>query len=230
MFVVSSWDSIPNVFLLLFSHVTPSHGQLLVTSRASKQWWHRCLFLIWAFGVASPSEFGLMVLPVSCQMSLLLERQIERLERAIELSSDWLEIQYLMAELDQLKDLYEEPDVEAAWSLRFVSTAFASFGCRFLFGKPSLLDCSRDPVALNLCRSCLIACPVSFVINSFCRLFYVLWVLAFIWIISELANADVDNRETCLKTDNSIDCMHRLSNVDISFENNIVTVIDHWHS
>ena len=45
---------------------------------------------------------------------LLLERQIERLERAIELSSDWLEIQYLMAELDQLKDLYEEPDVEAA--------------------------------------------------------------------------------------------------------------------
>ena len=55
-----------------------------------------------------------MALPVSCQMSLLLERQIERLERAIELSSDWLEIQYLMAELDQLKDLYDEPDVEAA--------------------------------------------------------------------------------------------------------------------
>ena len=63
-------------------------------------------------------------------------------------------------------------------------------------------------------------------INSFCRLFYVLCVLAFIWIISELANADVDNRETCLKIDNSIDCMHRLSNVDISFENNIVAVID----
>ena len=143
-------------------------------------------------------------------MSLLLERQIERLERAIELSSDWLEIQYLMAELDQLKDLYEEPDVEAAWSWRFVSTAFASFGCRYLFGKPSWLDCSRDPVALNLCRSRLIDCPVSSVINSFCRLFCVLGVLAFIWIILELTNADVDNRETCLKIDNSIDCLHRL--------------------
>jgi hypothetical protein len=33
-------------------------------------------------------------------MSLLLERQIERLEGAIEISADWLEIQYLMAELD----------------------------------------------------------------------------------------------------------------------------------
>ena len=47
-------------------------------------------------------------------MSLLLKRQIERLETAIELSTDWLEIQYLMAELDQLKDLYEEPDDKAA--------------------------------------------------------------------------------------------------------------------
>ncbi len=47
-------------------------------------------------------------------MSLLLKRQIDRLETAIELSTDWLEIQYLMAELDQIKDLYEEPDVQAA--------------------------------------------------------------------------------------------------------------------
>lgn len=47
-------------------------------------------------------------------MSLLLKRQIERLETAIELSTDWLEIQYLMAELDQLKDLYQEPDAQAA--------------------------------------------------------------------------------------------------------------------
>ncbi|MDB4338156.1 hypothetical protein SynSYN20_01886 [Synechococcus sp. SYN20] len=47
-------------------------------------------------------------------MSLLLQRQIERLETAIELSTDWLEIHYLMAELDQLKHLYEEPDAEAA--------------------------------------------------------------------------------------------------------------------
>ena len=48
-------------------------------------------------------------------MSELLNRQIERLESAIELSKDWLEIQYLMAELDQLKDLYPELNVGAAW-------------------------------------------------------------------------------------------------------------------
>ena len=47
-------------------------------------------------------------------MSLLLKRQIERIETAIELSTDWLEIQYLIAELDQLKDMYEEPDAQAA--------------------------------------------------------------------------------------------------------------------
>ena len=47
-------------------------------------------------------------------MSLLQQRQIERLETAIEVSTDWLEIQYLMAELDQLKSLYEETDAEAA--------------------------------------------------------------------------------------------------------------------
>ena len=48
-------------------------------------------------------------------MSELLNRQIERLESAIELSKDWLEIQYLMAELNQLKDLYQELNVDAAW-------------------------------------------------------------------------------------------------------------------
>lgn len=47
-------------------------------------------------------------------MSLLQQRQIERLKTAIEVSTDWLEIQYLMAELDQLKSLYEEKDAEAA--------------------------------------------------------------------------------------------------------------------
>ena len=48
-------------------------------------------------------------------MSELLNLQIERLESAIELSKDWLEIQYLMAELNQLKDLYPELNVDAAW-------------------------------------------------------------------------------------------------------------------
>ena len=52
-------------------------------------------------------------------MSELLNRQIERLESAIELSKDWLEIQYLMAELDQLKDLYPELNVDAAWLVVF---------------------------------------------------------------------------------------------------------------
>ena len=47
-------------------------------------------------------------------MPELLKRQIDRLETAIELSTDWLEIQYLMVELDQLKALYEEMQSEAA--------------------------------------------------------------------------------------------------------------------
>ena len=47
-------------------------------------------------------------------MPELLKRQIERLETAIDLSSDWLEIQYLMAELDQLKALYDEKELDAA--------------------------------------------------------------------------------------------------------------------
>ena len=47
-------------------------------------------------------------------MTELLKRQIDRLETAIELSTDWLEIQYLMVELDQLKALYVEEESEAA--------------------------------------------------------------------------------------------------------------------
>ena len=47
-------------------------------------------------------------------MSELLKRQIDRLETAIDLSTDWLEIQYLMVELDQLKALYEDAESEAA--------------------------------------------------------------------------------------------------------------------
>ena len=47
-------------------------------------------------------------------MSELLKRQIDRLETAIDLSTDWLEIQYLMVELDQLKALYEDTNSDAA--------------------------------------------------------------------------------------------------------------------
>ena len=47
-------------------------------------------------------------------MPELLKRQIDRLETAIDLSTDWLEIQYLMVELDQLKALYEDVDSEVA--------------------------------------------------------------------------------------------------------------------
>ena len=47
-------------------------------------------------------------------MAELLKRQIERLETAIDLATDWLEIQYLMVELDQLKALYDEAESEAA--------------------------------------------------------------------------------------------------------------------
>ena len=47
-------------------------------------------------------------------MSELLKRQIDRLEIAIDLSSDWLEIQYLMSELEQLKTLYQDSDAETA--------------------------------------------------------------------------------------------------------------------
>ena len=44
----------------------------------------------------------------------LLKRQIDRLETAIDLSTDWLEIQYLMVELDQLKALYNDEESEVA--------------------------------------------------------------------------------------------------------------------
>nr|WP_137006853.1 hypothetical protein [Synechococcus sp. UW106] len=47
-------------------------------------------------------------------MPELLKRQIDRLETAIDLSTDWLEIQYLMVELDQLKALYDDTASEAA--------------------------------------------------------------------------------------------------------------------
>ena len=47
-------------------------------------------------------------------MPELLKRQIDRLETAIDLSTDWLEIQYLMVELEQLKALYDDETSEAA--------------------------------------------------------------------------------------------------------------------
>ena len=50
----------------------------------------------------------------SAGMSELLKRQIERLETDFDLSTDWLEIRYLMSELHQLKALYEESGAEAA--------------------------------------------------------------------------------------------------------------------
>ena len=65
-------------------------------------------------GLASGSVHGSMAQVCFRLMSQLLKRQIERLEAAIERSSDWLEIQYLKAELDQLKDLYDERDADAA--------------------------------------------------------------------------------------------------------------------
>ena len=46
-------------------------------------------------------------------MPELLKRQIERLEIAIDLSTDWLEIQYLISELDQLKALYDDTNIRA---------------------------------------------------------------------------------------------------------------------
>ena len=51
---------------------------------------------------------------ISRLMPELLKRQIERLEIAIDLSTDWLEIQYLISELDQLKALYDEAEVDVA--------------------------------------------------------------------------------------------------------------------
>lgn len=47
-------------------------------------------------------------------MSELLRRQMERLETSINLSTDWLEVQYLMSELEELKALYDSQKTEAA--------------------------------------------------------------------------------------------------------------------
>ncbi|MEB3253337.1 MAG: hypothetical protein VKI93_01370 [Synechococcus sp.] len=47
-------------------------------------------------------------------MSELLRRQMERLETSINLSTDWLEVQYLMFELEELKALYDSQKTEAA--------------------------------------------------------------------------------------------------------------------
>ena len=44
----------------------------------------------------------------------LPKHQNDRLENTIDLSTDWLEIQYLMVELDQLKALYEDAESQAA--------------------------------------------------------------------------------------------------------------------
>ena len=39
-------------------------------------------------------------------MSELFKLQIEKLETSMALTTDWLEVKYLTAELDELKDLY----------------------------------------------------------------------------------------------------------------------------
>ena len=66
-------------------------------------------------GVEASAKRGYMgfIQPVG-GMTELLKRQIDRLETAIDLSTDWLEIQYLMVELDQLKAMYEAAESEAA--------------------------------------------------------------------------------------------------------------------
>ena len=65
--------------------------------------------------IAFRSERGLMIeIQILRLMPELLKRQIERLEIAIDLSTDWLEIQYLISELDQLKSLYDEAEVDVA--------------------------------------------------------------------------------------------------------------------
>ena len=50
-------------------------------------------------------------------MTKLLKHQIEKLETSIDLATDWLEVQYLMSELEELKALYEmheKGDAQAA--------------------------------------------------------------------------------------------------------------------
>lgn len=50
-------------------------------------------------------------------MTKLLKHQIDKLETSIDLATDWLEVQYLMSELEELKALYamhEKGDAQAA--------------------------------------------------------------------------------------------------------------------
>ena len=75
-----------------------------------------CLEIFGIWGCIFLTRRFFILRPVSWPMSFLFKHQIRRLERPIELSLDWLEIQYLMAEFYQLKDLYKEQDAEAAWS------------------------------------------------------------------------------------------------------------------
>ena len=69
-------------------------------------------------GLASGSVHGFMVQVCYRLMSQLLKRQIERLEVAIERSSDWLEIQYLKACL-----LYTSPSPRDRQKSRMPSSA-----------------------------------------------------------------------------------------------------------
>ena len=62
------------------------------------------------FGVAKNRRLGFRKLGVY----ELLRRQMERLETSINLSTDWLEVQYLMSELEELKALYDSQKTEAA--------------------------------------------------------------------------------------------------------------------
>ena len=55
---------------------------------------------------------------------------MERLETSIDLSTDWLEVQYLMSELEELKALYDSSETEAANSLLINNQAKASMGNR----------------------------------------------------------------------------------------------------
>ena len=89
------------------------HSKLLQTRESDTE---RAVFDIDPFlYLASGVKRGYMEpMPPDGGMPELLKRQIERLETAIDLSTDWLEIQYLMIELDLLKALYEEAESEAA--------------------------------------------------------------------------------------------------------------------
>ena len=51
---------------------------------------------------------------LTSKMLELLKPRIDHLKISSDLSTDWLEIQYLMVELDQLNALYEKTKSEAA--------------------------------------------------------------------------------------------------------------------